>query len=242
MIWLALAAAAAPPAVDRAVVAGEDIAAWRQLHAQALGSESQAVALRAFIVRFPESPLAEAAWAELVATAAPDAAWRAENRRLLEALDRARLAHAERAEEHVTHVAVVPLEPDGEAAGEQPTWTVHLHAGGALDGLGPAAAVGVRVGRGPWAGVLHAQVGARALGELTARLAPPVFGVGFLELGLDTRPRGVARLGVNTVLHGPFALDSSVGVAVGRDGVQPVVRLELAWTALGGASESSTAE
>lgn len=239
MIWLAVAAHAAPAPVDRAVASGEDLQAWRAMADPAAASEDRPAQLRSFILTFPDSPLAEAAWAELTTVQSPDVAWRAENRRLLDRLERARVAHAAAAAAPTPPTEIEPLPIDDEADAAAP-WEVHLHAGGALDGLGPAVGVGVRAGRGPWAGVLRGQVGRDFLVEGVVRLAPPVFGVGFFELGLDTRPRGVTRIGITTEITGALSFESSLGVAVGRVGVQPSVRLELTWDALRGATEPSS--
>ncbi len=94
--------------------------------------------------------------------------------------------------------------------------------------LSRSGAVGVRLGRGAWSGVVRVQGGSRAQAEVGARLSPVVFGAAWLGVAADSRLRGIARAGVTAPLGGRWSLDTSLGVAVGRDGPAPVVRLELA--------------
>lgn len=57
------------------VVSGQDLADWQSVEKRRLQGEEAIAAYRSFIVAFPTSPLAEAAWGRLVDMGANDHAW-----------------------------------------------------------------------------------------------------------------------------------------------------------------------
>ena len=107
-MWLALAVAlsfAAPPEI----VHGEDLAAWEAL--QAPDATATATDYEAFILTFPDSPLAELAWAERKAMTPAPTSFRRRNRRLIGRLDRQLRAHQQALRKQPTVIAVGRLPP-----------------------------------------------------------------------------------------------------------------------------------
>lgn len=114
LLGLALAAPGDPP--SEGIVAGRDIGAWVELLASRPEGDAEVAALEGFLVAWPESSLAEVAYARLVDLGALDgvverhpdlAPW-------LPLLERSRAEHV--AELARTRVAttVIPLDADGE--------------------------------------------------------------------------------------------------------------------------------
>jgi len=209
-------------------IRGEDIAAWEALE----GAERPPSTddLLAFVLEFRDSPLAELAWAEVRARGEVDPAFVRAHRLLVLDLDRSLQSHTASLSREPATVAVAPITASEEEDAPPPEWFGQALVGGLVDDAGPAVSLGVSAGRGPLSGVLRGQVGSRLNAELAVHWQPAVFGVAFLEAGADARLRGIARGGVAVPLGGRVALQSSMALAVGPDGLAPVVRLELTGT------------
>lgn len=113
-MWLALAVTlsfAAPPEIVR----GEDLAAWEAL--QAPGASPTATDYETFILDFPDSSLAELAWAERKAMTPAPTPFRRRNRRLISRLDRQLRAHQLALERQPTAIAVGRLPPPAAPTG-----------------------------------------------------------------------------------------------------------------------------
>jgi len=228
-VLLAASARAAEPADDSVAerTRGEDLAAWEALETAEPPPDDQA--LQDFILDHRDSPLAELAYAALRARGPLDPAFVRAHRPLLTDLERSWTTHQDALRVQTTAVAVAPLTADPEQDEPPAPWRLQVHAGGVVDDAGPAGALGLGVGRGAWTGLVRGQLGRTPNAELAVRLQPAVFGVAFVEAAFDARIRGLARAGVSVPLGGSLSLESSMAVAVGQDGLAPVVRLELSY-------------
>lgn len=214
MSWLLMLLLAAPVADAQPleVVSGGDLVAWRALSERRLAPELEIEALRAFLVTYPTSPLAENALSRLHDLGAPQLDFAPEPvRRELGRVAASRSVHQAQLAHAATTPGIARLTPEGEAIGARPPqWQLALHAGGGWLG-GPAGTVGVRFGRGPLSGVVRAgwlgdQIGlegALRVGAWNQRF--------FSELALGTEQVIVGRLGGAIPLADAWALELTAG-------------------------------
>lgn len=75
MMLMAAVCAATAHAEEPAVYPGQDLTRWQQLEQLDPAGDQAADAYRAYLLTYPESPLAEAAWGRLVALGADEGSW-----------------------------------------------------------------------------------------------------------------------------------------------------------------------
>ena len=226
LLWLlSLGPALAEPS---AIAAGEDVEAWEALRSSP--DEERRAALRAFLEAWPESVLAEAAWAELRKLGEPDPAWMAEHRELITRLERSRRTHRSNLEQLPGPLPVAPLDPMGEPPALKPPWVLGLHGGLTFAGARPYATAGLRLGRGPWAVLARGHAADQLWGELAIRLQPASWRVVWAELGADTTARASGRVGFSLPLATRWALEAGAGAGASARGLEPQGRLELSFS------------
>jgi hypothetical protein len=211
------------------VVAGRDLEAWRTID-HAHQSELDAIgAYRAFIESWPTSALSEVAWSRLVEL--DDVDWQPtapEARAAMPGLQRSLNHHQAVLERTPSAVAIASINADGTDAVEAPPMWHAAVVGGAGWHGGPAMGVGIRGGHGAVSAALRGTAGPAFIGELDVRLAPPFFGPGFLEAGIDTLGGLNTRAGGAFALGNRFSIEGSAGALV-NDGISPIVRLDVAY-------------
>lgn len=226
---LLTALALADPAPTE-LVQGQDVTDWAEL---VEGSPTPAE-LQAFILEYPTSTLAELAWDAL--RLEPEAtAFARRHRALVQTLERSRIAHAERLAMPPAAWVPAPLEIDAgaetpdeeEPEDPPPVWRLHGQLGAAVDDAGVAGALGLGFGRTWWTVLLRGQLGQALNAEAALRIQPTSFGVLMVEAGADARARGIGRLGVSIPVTQRIHLETSMALAVGQLGIDPVIRLEL---------------
>lgn len=176
LLLASLAAAAPGDPIPQDIVAGKDIAAWREIEARDPQGPAQVAAWQDFLVRYPASPLAEEAWARLKALGAAQATLRAHPalRAWQPWWDKSLAAHHAVLAHPPVSVAVAALNPDGTPRAHLgPQWVVGFSAGGGYDGGAPWGGLGFRVGLGIWSVVGRVGLSDRGWGLAGFRVGLP---------------------------------------------------------------------
>lgn len=244
MTWLLLAllgAATAQPEgpPPEAVVAGEDLDAWRELQTRRLTGDEAVDAWAGFLVRWPASPLAEVAWARLREAGALETvvAEHPEIEPWLPGIEASWRTHQHALERPPVHTAVADLAPDGTPRPTAPPpWRPGVSATTGVTLAGPFLGLGGRVERGPVVGLVRLGLADRFFARFAARAgSASVVGLGprarplgvYGEAAVDTR--GAVQLaGVGSLWLDPrLALEAVTGLDVYQGRTGPFLAAEL---------------
>lgn len=212
MLVLLLAAALAGP-VDLAT--GADITAIRAIETAAMTDEEAVDAWRAFLLAFPDSPLATTAWRELDALQGTFGDWiPGEHQAALGRVARETREQDEEVARSLSYASVAELAPDGERlVGGPPGWMARASVDLGWDGL-PYLGFGAGLGRGPLTGVLRIGRQRAWYAELAARLKGPLSFGPWVEVHVDSLLRSGLTGGGEVILTEGVALEARAGFVV----------------------------
>ncbi|TNE92107.1 MAG: hypothetical protein EP330_02845 [Deltaproteobacteria bacterium] len=227
MLSLFLVAALAGP-MDLAT--GADLTAIRAIETGSLSNAEAVEAWRAFLLAFPDSPLATVAWRALAELEGTEGEWIPPDRQA--AMGRiARQAAAEDAEVEraLLGASVAQLHPDGSSlVTDEAAWGARTELDLGWDGRGYGA-FGVGISRGPAAGILRIGRQRAWYAELAGRLKGPMSFGPWAEVHVDSLLRPGITGGGEVALWEGLEVEARAGFLLDDGAIYPRIGTALVY-------------
>ncbi|MCO4746942.1 MAG: hypothetical protein KC912_19245 [Proteobacteria bacterium] len=209
---------------------GADLTAVRAIETASMTDEAAVDAWRAFLLAFPDSPLATLAWRRLEALHGAHTDWVPPDKAaaIARVARQARLEDEEAARSWV-YASVAPLRADGGPLIETTSsWVSRFETGIGWDGNG-FFSVGGGVGKGPAMGFVRIGKQRAWYAELAARMKGPLSFGPWAELHVDSLLRTGLSAGGEVLLVDGFALEARGGLLVDHGAILPRIGLTVAY-------------